>query len=56
MVILESIVDAILFILGALFGTVVFCALAVAIAFAVCCAYVCIKGFVDVCRKSNKDE
>lgn len=56
MIILKSIADAIIFMLGALLGTVVFCALGVAIAFAICCAYICIKRFVEACRESKKDK
>lgn len=56
MIILKSIIDALLFMLGALFGTVVFCALAVAIAFAICCTYICIKGFIEACHESKKDK
>lgn len=49
------ILNLILFVLGILFGTIILCALAVAIAFAVCCAYTFIKGFVEVCHNKHND-
>ena len=50
------ILNLILFVLGILFGTIILCALAVAIAFAVCCAYTSIRALAEACHKSNDND